>query len=133
MYDKIASNVETTVELVLANRKGVCQYFAHLAISCLRSLGLAARFVSGYLETIPNPGEAKLVGADASQAWISVFISDTGWLDLDPTTNQMANEKYITLAWGRDYGDVAPVKAVVMGGGVHRLSVSVDVAPLQNM
>ena len=133
LYDKTASNVETTVELVLANRKGVCQDFAHLAISCLRSLGLAARYVSGYLETIPKPGKVKLIGADASHAWISVFIPDNGWVDLDPTNNQMANEQYITLAWGRDYGDVAPVKGVVMGGGVHRLSVSVDVAALQNV
>jgi transglutaminase-like putative cysteine protease len=128
LYDKTASNVETTVELVLANRKGVCQDFAHLAISCLRSLGLAARYVSGYLETMPKPGEPKLVGADASHAWLSIFIPDYGWVDFDPTNNQMANENYITLAWGRDYGDVAPVKGVVMGGGVHRLSVSVDVA-----
>lgn len=133
LYDKTASNVETTVELVLAKRKGVCQDFAHLAISCLRSLGLAARYVSGYLETIPKSGEVKLVGADASHAWVSVFIPDTGWVDLDPTNNQMANEKYITLAWGRDYGDVSPVKGVVMGGGVHRLSVSVDVAALHNV
>jgi transglutaminase-like putative cysteine protease len=128
LYDKTASNVETTVELVLANKKGVCQDFAHLAISCLRSLGLAARYVSGYLETMPKPGEPKLVGADASHAWLSIFIPDYGWVDFDPTNNQMANENYITLAWGRDYGDVAPVKGVVMGGGVHRLSVSVDVA-----
>ena len=128
LYDKTASNVDTTVELILANRKGVCQDFAHLAISCLRSLGLAARYVSGYLETIPAPGKPKLVGADASHAWVSIFIPDLGWVDFDPTNNQFAGERYITLAWGRDYGDVAPVKGVVMGGGVHRLSVTVDVS-----
>lgn len=127
-YDKSASTVDTTVEQVLVNRKGVCQDFAHLAISCLRGLGLAARYVSGYMETIPPPGKPKLVGADASHAWISVFVPDFGWVDLDPTNNLITNEKYITVAWGRDYGDVAPVKGVVMGGGVHMLSVMVDVS-----
>lgn len=126
-YDKSASNVETTVRQALANRKGVCQDFAHVAISCLRTLGLAARYVSGYLESIPPPGKPKLVGADASHAWVSLFVPDCGWVDLDPTNNQLANETYITVAWGRDYGDVAPVKGVVMGGGIHELSVSVDV------
>ncbi len=127
-YDKSASNVETTVDHVLINRKGVCQDFALVAISCLRSLGLAVRYVSGYLETLPPPGKPKLVGADASHAWISVFIPDFGWVDLDPTNNLMANETYITVAWGRDYGDVSPVKGVVMGGGIHELSVVVDVS-----
>lgn len=126
-YDKTASTVDTTVEEVLKKRKGVCQDFAHLAISCLRSMGLAARYVSGYLETIPPPGKPKLVGADASHAWVSVYIPDIGWVDFDPTNNLLANESYVTLAWGRDYGDVAPVKGVVMGGGTHRLSVTVDV------
>ncbi len=127
-YDKSASTVDTTVEQVLKNRKGVCQDFAHLAISCLRSLGLAARYVSGYLETFPPPGKPKMVGSDASHAWVSIFIPDSGWVDFDPTNNLLANESYVTLAWGRDYGDVAPVKGVVMGGGTHLLSVTVDVA-----
>ncbi len=127
-YDKTASSVDTTVPQVLANRKGVCQDFAHLAISCLRGLGLAARYVSGYMETIPPPGKPKMVGADASHAWVSIFVPDFGWVDLDPTNNLITNETYITVAWGRDYGDVAPVKGVVMGGGVHMLSVMVDVA-----
>ncbi len=127
-YDKTVSTVDTTVEQVLINRKGVCQDFAHLAISCLRGLGLAARYVSGYMETIPPPGKPKLVGADASHAWISIFVPDFGWVDLDPTNNLQVNESYITVAWGRDYGDVAPVKGVVMGGGAHMLSVMVDVA-----
>lgn len=126
-YDKTASTVDTTVEQVLANRKGVCQDFAHLAISCLRGLGLASRYVSGYMETVPPPGKPKLIGADASHAWISIFVPDYGWVDLDPTNNVITNESYITVAWGRDYGDVAPVKGVVMGGGVHMLSVMVDV------
>jgi len=128
IYDKSASNVDTTVEVALSNRKGVCQDFAHVAISCLRTLGLAARYVSGYIETIPPPGKPKLFGADASHAWVSVFVPGSGWVDFDPTNNQMVNERYITLAWGRDYGDIAPVKGVVMGGGTHRLSVTVDVS-----
>lgn len=130
-YDKTASTVDTTVEQVLTKRKGVCQDFAHLAISCLRGLGIAARYVSGYLETVPPPGKTKMVGADASHAWISVFVPDFGWVDLDPTNNLINGETYITVAWGRDYGDVAPVKGVVMGGGVHQLSVMVDVAALK--
>jgi transglutaminase-like putative cysteine protease len=112
---------------VLANRRGVCQDFAHLAIACLRSLGLAARYVSGYLETLPPPGTPKLVGADASHAWISLYVPDLGWIDLDPTNNLLPGESHITLAWGRDYSDVAPVKGVVMGGGSHALDVQVEV------
>lgn len=127
-YDKTASTIDTTVDQVLENKKGVCQDFAHLAISCLRSLGLSARYVSGYLETIPTPGKPKLIGSDASHAWVSIFIPDYGWIDFDPTNNLIVKESHITLAWGRDYGDVAPVKGVVMGGGRHRLTVNVDVA-----
>jgi len=127
-YDKSATTVDTAVDQVLVDRKGVCQDFAHVAISCLRSLGLAARYVSGYLETSPPPGKPRLIGADASHAWISLFVPDAGWVDLDPTNNRIAGESHITVAWGRDYGDVTPVKGVVMGGGVHSLSVTVDVA-----
>jgi len=126
-YDNSATAIDTSVEQVLASRKGVCQDFAHLAIACLRSLGLAARYVSGYLETLPPPGKTKLIGADASHAWLSVFVPDGGWVDLDPTNNLIPGEKHITLAWGRDYTDVTPVKGVVMGGGSHTLTVSVDV------
>lgn len=115
---------------VLERKKGVCQDFAHLAISCLRSLGLASRYVSGYLEAIPPPGKPKLIGADASHAWIFLFVPDSGWVDLDPTNNLIAGEKHVTLAWGRDYGDVIPVKGVVMGGGMHTLAVMVNVSPL---
>lgn len=128
-YDKAATTVDTPIARVLANRKGVCQDFAHLFIACFRSLGLAARYVSGYLETLPPPGKPKLVGADASHAWVSVFVPDFGWVDLDPTNNLITGERHITLAWGRDYGDVTPVKGVVMGGGMHTLSVMVDVSP----
>ncbi len=129
-YDKDATGVDTTVEQVLQHRKGVCQDFAHLMVSCLRSLGLAARYVSGYLETQPPPGKEKMVGADASHAWLAIFVPELGWIDLDPTNNLIPGEQHITLAWGRDYGDVTPVKGVVMGGGVHSLHVMVDVAAL---
>jgi transglutaminase-like putative cysteine protease len=127
-YDKAASTVDTPVEQVLANRRGVCQDFSHLAIACFRSLGLAARYVSGYLETLPPPGKPKMIGADASHAWVSLYVPDEGWVDLDPTNNIIPGERHVTLAWGRDYSDVAPVKGVVMGGGLHTLSVEVDVA-----
>jgi transglutaminase-like putative cysteine protease len=126
-YDKGATTVDTSVDQVLASHKGVCQDFAHLAIGGLRSLGLAARYVSGYLETKPPQGKPKLIGADASHAWVSLFIPDAGWIDLDPTNNLIPGESHITVAWGRDYGDVTPVKGVVMGGGTHTLSVQVDV------
>ena len=126
-YDASATTVDTAVDQVLADRKGVCQDFAHLAISCLRAMGLAARYVSGYLKTVPPPGKPRLIGADASHAWISLFVPDSGWVDLDPTNNLIPAESHITLAWGRDYADVTPVKGVVMGGGVHTLSVTVDV------
>lgn len=128
-YDKTATTIDTPMAQVLSNRKGVCQDFAHLAIACFRSLGLAARYVSGYLETLPPPGKPKLIGADASHAWVSVYVPGFGWVDIDPTNNLITGEKHITLAWGRDYGDVTPVKGVVMGGGMHTLSVMVDVAP----
>lgn len=126
-YDKAATTVETGVEQVLRNRKGVCQDFAHLAISGLRSLGLAARYVSGYLESLPPPGKPKLVGVDASHAWLSLYVPPAGWVDLDPTNNLLPGEQHITLARGRDYGDVTPVRGVVMGGGKHTLAVKVDV------
>ncbi len=127
IYDKAASTVDTPVHQVLSNRRGVCQDFSHLALACLRSLGLAARYVSGYLETLPQPGKTKLVGTDASHAWVALYVPDEGWVDLDPTNNLLPGERHITLAWGRDYSDVAPVKGVVMGGGQHTLTVEVDV------
>lgn len=129
-YDATATSVHTPLAEVLEHRRGVCQDFAHLAIGCFRSIGLASRYVSGYLRTVPPPGKARLVGADASHAWLSVFCPDWGWIDLDPTNNARPSLDHITLAWGRDYSDVCPIKGVFVGGGQHGMSVSVDVAPL---
>ena len=129
-YDAKATTISTPLAEVLANRHGVCQDFAHLAIGCLRSLGLAARYVSGYLESRPPPGRARLVGADASHAWLAVFAPGLGWVDFDPTNNVLPSERHLTLAWGRDYGDVSPIRGVILGGGSHTMSISVDVAPL---
>ncbi len=127
-FDPEATNVSTPLETILKKRRGVCQDFAHLAIGCLRSLGLAARYISGYLETLPPPGQPKLVGADVSHAWVSVFCPEQGWIDFDPTNNQIPTSQYITLAWGRDYSDVSPLKGIIFGGGKkNTLSVSVDV------
>jgi transglutaminase-like putative cysteine protease len=117
---------------VLRIRKGVCQDFAHLAIGCLRSLGLAARYVSGYLATRPPVGKPRMVGADASHAWISVFTPDFGWVDFDPTNGVMPLDSHITVAWGRDYDDVGPIRGILIGGQRQRLDVSVDVAPLES-
>ncbi len=129
-YDPTASCVNTPTEETLRKRRGVCQDFAHLEITCLRSLGLAARYVSGYLLTDPPPGQQKLVGADASHAWLSVYCPQQNcWFDLDPTNNQIPQIRHVTLAWGRDYSDVCPIKGVFLGGGDHRMYVSVDVAP----
>ncbi|HET8848947.1 MAG TPA: transglutaminase family protein [Marinobacter sp.] len=130
-YDPEYSTLATPLEDVLNDRKGVCQDFAHLAIGALRSIGLAARYVSGYLETFPAPGQEKLVGADASHAWLSVFIPNWGWLDIDPTNGNLPNERYLTLAWGRDYSDVTPLRGVMNGGGAHELTVEVDVLPVE--
>jgi transglutaminase-like putative cysteine protease len=132
IYDPGFSTVSTPLEDVLASRRGVCQDFAHLAIACLRSLGLAARYVSGYLETVPLPGQEKLQGADDSHAWFSVFLPERGWMDFDPTNNQIPQYQHITTAWGRDFGDVTPLKGVIYGGDPgHHLRVSVDVERLQ--
>jgi transglutaminase-like putative cysteine protease len=126
-FDRRATNVATPLEEVFQKRSGVCQDFAHLAICCLRSLGLPARYVSGYLETLPPPGRQRLVGADASHAWFAVWCPGCGWIDVDPTNNMLAGDRHITVAWGRDFSDVSPVHGVVVGGGAHRLGVSVDV------
>jgi len=132
-YDPGFTTIRTPLSEVLANRRGVCQDFAHLAIACLRSLGLAARYVSGYLETLPSPGQAKLQGADESHAWFSVFLPETGWMDFDPTNNQIPQYQHITTAWGRDFGDVSPLKGVVYGGDPgHRIHVAVDVERLDD-
>lgn len=130
VYDPRATTVSTPVREVLQTRRGVCQDFAHLQIACLRSLGLAARYVSGYLRTAPPPGRPRLVGADASHAWVSVFCPQAGWFDVDPTNNLRPTGGHVLLGWGRDYDDVCPVKGVILGGGRHTLVVSVDVAPV---
>lgn len=129
-YEPAATDVSTPLGQVMRERRGVCQDFAHVAVACLRSVGLAARYVSGYLETIPPPGKERLVGADASHAWASVLVPGHGWLDLDPTNNLLPSERHIWVAWGRDFSDVSPLKGVVLGGGAHRLTVGVDVAPV---
>jgi len=126
-YDSTATSVSTPLASVLAMRLGVCQDFAHLQIGCLRSLGLAARYVSGYLETTPPPGRPRMVGADASHAWLSAWCPEYGWVDFDPTNNVVPSLGHITVAWGRDYSDVCPIKGVFVGGGAHRMNVSVDV------
>jgi transglutaminase-like putative cysteine protease len=130
IFDPTATHISTPVEEVLRQRRGVCQDFAHLTLACLRSLGLPARYVSGYLETLPPPGQPKLVGTDASHAWVAAFCPGVGWIDLDPTNNLLPTERHATVAWGRDYGDVSPVRGVLVGAGDHRLKVSVDVEPL---
>jgi transglutaminase-like putative cysteine protease len=129
-YDPHFTTLATPLSEVLKHRRGVCQDFAHLAIGCLRTQGLAAKYISGYIETLPPPGQEKLIGADASHAWFSVFVPDTGWLDFDPTNNQMPMDQHITLAWGRDYSDVTPLKGVIFGGGGHEVKVQVHVENL---
>tara|TARA_R110002110_G_scaffold415860_1_gene658707 strand:+ start:25239 stop:26204 length:966 start_codon:yes stop_codon:yes gene_type:complete len=127
-YDPISTDVATPLSVVMKQRRGVCQDFAHLAIGCLRTLGYPARYVSGYLETLPPPGEVKLEGADASHAWFAAYSPTEGWCDFDPTNDLLATEQHITTAWGRDYSDVSPMKGSVIGGGAsHRLEVEVDV------
>jgi transglutaminase-like putative cysteine protease len=127
-YDPKATTVATQLEEVMQTRRGVCQDFAHLGIACLRSLGLPARYVSGYLRTRPPEGKERLVGADASHAWFSVFCPGSGWRDFDPTNNVEPAEEHITIAFGRDFGDVSPVAGIITGGGRHMVKVSVDVA-----
>jgi transglutaminase-like putative cysteine protease len=127
VFDSHFTTIATPVEDVLTHRKGVCQDFAHLGLACLRGLGLAARYVSGYLETLPPPGRPKLQGADASHAWFAVFVPNAGWVDFDPTNGQIPRQQHITTALGRDYHDVTPVRGVFYGGGEHRLEVEVDV------
>lgn len=130
-FDSGFSDITTPVAAILGARRGVCQDFAHVAVAALRSRGLAARYVSGYIETLPPPGRPKLVGADASHAWVAAWLPGFGWLEFDPTNDQIPPHSHVTVAWGRDYGDVAPVRGVVIttGGGQH-LDVAVDVMRL---
>jgi transglutaminase-like putative cysteine protease len=131
-FDSKVTNVRTPTEEVFRKRKGVCQDFAHLQIACLRSLGIAARYVSGYLRTYPPPGQQRLVGADASHAWVSAYCPGIGWLDVDPTNNVVPSNGHVTLAWGRDYGDVSPLRGLILGGGAHTLKVAVDMEPVDS-
>ena len=126
-FDNSATSVSTPISEVLELRRGVCQDFAHLMTGCLRVLGLPARYVSGYILTTPPPGHVRMVGADASHAWISVFSPQAGWVDFDPTNDLVVDDEHITLAWGRDFSDVAPMRGVILGGGDQELEVHVTV------
>ena len=132
VFDPDATTVATPLRDVMRLRRGVCQDFAQLGIGCLRAVGLAARYVSGYLETVPPPGAPRLSGVDASHAWLSVYCPGFGWLDVDPTNNLLPIDTHVTLAWGRDYSDVSPIRGVILGGGEHSLRVSVDVVRVQD-
>jgi transglutaminase-like putative cysteine protease len=129
-FDSKVTTVRTPTEEVFKKRRGVCQDFAHVQIACLRSINVAARYVSGYLRTYPPPGKPRLIGADASHAWVSAYSRDLGWLDMDPTNNVAPTDGHVTLAWGRDYGDVSPLRGLLLGGGGNTLKVEVDIEPL---
>ncbi|MEL6623620.1 MAG: transglutaminase family protein [Pseudomonadota bacterium] len=126
-FDPVATDVSTPVSEVFAKRHGVCQDFSHLALTCLRALSIPAKYVSGYIQTLPPPGEERLVGADASHAWISVWAPETGWVDFDPTNGLIVQDQHVTVAFGRDYQDVCPINGILLGGGDHKIDVAVDV------
>lgn len=126
-FDATATSIATPIAEVLAERHGVCQDFAHLAIGCLRGLGLAARYVSGYIETTPPPGQPRLAGADASHAWVAVYCPEAGWVEADPTNDLMPVDRHVVVGWGRDFADVSPLKGVILGGGWQTVDVAVDV------
>jgi len=129
-FDGKATDISTPLEQVLRGRRGVCQDFSHLMIGCLRSIGLPARYVSGYILTHPPPGKPRLIGADASHAWVSVYCPGLGWVDFDPTNRCLVQHEHITLGWGRDFSDVTPMRGIVLGGGAQTLDVQVTVTPL---
>lgn len=131
-FDPAYTEVNTPIKVVLREKKGVCQDFSHLAIACIRSMGFAARYVSGYLETLPPVGKPKLQGSDASHAWISVYIPEAGWCEFDPTNDIVPQERHIVTAYGRDYADVVPLKGIIFSAGGHKLKVEVDVIPIFN-
>ncbi len=131
-FDPAATTVTTPVMKFFAQKRGVCQDFAHFMISCLRSNGLAARYVSGYLLTRPAPGKPRRVGADVSHAWVSLFVPGHGWIDLDPTNNLIPSLEHITIGWGRDFSDITPLRGVINGGGVQSLEVKVTVESVEN-
>jgi transglutaminase-like putative cysteine protease len=126
-----ATNVATPIDEVMKDKKGVCQDFAHIAIACIRSIGLPARYVSGYIETVAPAGKEKLFGVDASHAWYAIYIPNTGWIDFDPTNNMIPGQQHIAIGWGRDYADITPLKGVILSSGKHKLSVSVDVRKIK--
>jgi transglutaminase-like putative cysteine protease len=130
-YDGTATDIATTVDEVLEIRRGVCQDFTHILIASMRAFGLPARYVSGYLLTHPPEGKERLVGADASHAWASVWSPELGWLDLDPTNDIIPQDEHITIAFGRDFNDVSPVTGVLLGGGAHQVDVAVNVMPVR--
>ncbi|MGD0813707.1 MAG: transglutaminase family protein [Verrucomicrobiota bacterium] len=129
-FDPDATSVATPLLEVLKTRRGVCQDFAQLEIACLRAMGISARYVSGYLETKPPPGKPRLAGADASHAWVSFHCPGTGWVDVDPTNNLLVSNRHVTVAWGRDYSDVSPIRGIIVGSGEHSMDVAVDVIPV---
>jgi transglutaminase-like putative cysteine protease len=129
-FDAEATDLSTTLDEVMQGRRGVCQDFAHLMIGCLRSVGLPARYISGYILTHPAEGQARLIGADASHAWVSLYSPALGWIDFDPTNRCLVQHEHITLAWGRDFSDVTPLRGIVLGGGQQLLGVSVTVTPI---
>ncbi len=129
-FDPKATSVATPLLDVFKKRRGVCQDFAQLEIAFLRAMGLPARYVSGYLETTPPPGKPRLAGADASHAWVSFHCPGLGWIDVDPTNNLLVADRHITVAWGRDFSDVSPVRGIIVGSGEHSMEVAVDVIPI---
>ncbi len=128
-FDSSATTISTPVSTVFKGRRGVCQDFAHLMLACLRSLGLACRYVSGYILTTPPAGQPRLIGADASHAWVSLFCTGFGWVDFDPTNRCLVQTEHLTVAWGRDFSDVTPMRGVILGGGEQQLQVRVTVTP----
>ncbi len=131
-YDPGFTTIATPLFQVFEHRRGVCQDFAHFAIACLRSLGLAARYVSGYLETLLPQDPSRLIGGAASHAWVSVYCPELGWIDFDPTNNLMPSDRHIVVAWGRDYSDVTPLKGTIIGGGSHELQVGVEMQKVED-
>ena len=128
-FNTKVTNVATPIHDVIKEKKGVCQDFAQIAIACVRSVGLPARYVSGYIETLPPPGKVKLIGTDASHAWFSVYIPNFGWVDFDPTNNQIPQNQHIVVSYGRDYYDVPPLKGVIYSTGKNKMKVAVDIRP----
>jgi transglutaminase-like putative cysteine protease len=131
-FDSKGTTVRTPIEEVFRKKRGVCQDFAHIQIACLRSIHLPARYVSGYLRTYPPPGQPRMVGADASHAWVSAFCPGLGWIDTDPTNDVVPSTGHVTIAWGRDFTDVSPLHGMILGGGAHTVKVGVDLEAVES-